>query len=243
MMTAREMYADLLIKTLANAIYGDPPAAPKNTLFEESARAEGKDWPSMAHTMVGLRRLENLRDLTQRVLDENIPGHFIETGVWRGGCCILIRGILAANRVKDRNVYVADSFSGVPPPKKEEDAGDILHTYKELAVPETEVRANFAKYGLLDERVVFVSGQFHETLPLLEASPFALLRLDGDLYESQYVALEQLYPRLSPGGFVIVDDYYCIPTCTRAVTDYRTRHGITAPINEIDWSGGWWQKP
>jgi hypothetical protein len=80
-MTAREMYADLLIKIVANTIYGDPPVAPQNTLFEESARAEGKDWPSMAHTMVGLRRLENLRDLTQRVLDENIPGHFIDTGV------------------------------------------------------------------------------------------------------------------------------------------------------------------
>lgn len=153
-MTAREMYTDLLIKAFANAIYRDPPAAPQNTLFEESARAEGKDWPSMAHTMVGLRRLENLRDLTQRVLAENIPGHFIEAGVWRGGCCILIRGIVAANGVKDRNVYVADSFSGVPPPKREEDAGDILHSYKELAVPETEVRANFSKYGLLDERVV-----------------------------------------------------------------------------------------
>jgi len=230
------------IKILANTIYGDPPSERAKREFDPSARKDGSDWPSVAHTMVGIRRLENLRDLTQRALDENIPGHFIETGVWRGGCCILMRGILAANEVLDRKVYVADSFKGLPPPKIEQDAGDILYTYPALAVSEAQVRANFEKYGLLDDRVVFVSGFFQDTLKLLDVSPFALLRLDGDMYESTYTALEQLYPRLSPGGFVIIDDYGCFPNCARAVTDYRTKHGIAEPLHEVDWSGVWWQR-
>ena len=241
-MNNRELYTDLLIKILANTIYGDPPCDGARRDFDPSVRNDGRDWPSLAHTMVGIRRLENLRDLTQRALDENIPGHFIETGVWRGGCCILMRGILAANDVLDRNVYVADSFEGLPPPTIEQDAGDIHYSFKELAVSETQVRANFEKYGLLDDQVIFVSGFFQDSLKLLDASPFALLRLDGDMYESTYVALEQLYPRLSIGGFIIIDDYGAIPNCRRSVTDYRAKHGIVQPLHEVDWTGVWWQK-
>ena len=80
-------------------------------------------------------------------------------------------------------------------------------------------------------------------MPSLEAGPFALIRLDGDLYESTYVALEALYPKLSPGGFVIIDDYTATNACQAAVQDYRTLMGIEAPIHEIDWTGVWWQKP
>jgi O-methyltransferase len=237
-----KLYTDLLIKILANTIYGDPPCERTKQNFDPLIRSEGKDWPSVAHTMVGVRRLENLRDLTQRVLDENTPGHFIETGVWRGGCCILMRGILAANEVLDRNIYVADSFKGLPPPKIEQDAGDLHYTFPELAVSEAQVRANFERYGLLDDQVVFVSGLFQDTLKLLDVSPFSLLRLDGDMYESTYIALEQLYPRLSPGGFVIIDDYGAIPNCARAVTDYRAKHGIAEPLHEVDWTCVWWQR-
>jgi O-methyltransferase len=243
----RDLYLDLLIKTLANTIYGDPSTNPVNEgPFQPQLRAEGRDWPAVAHTMIGLRRLENIRELGQRVIDEAIPGDFIETGVWRGGCCILMRGILAANGVNDRRVYVADSFAGLPPPKTLEfpqDEGLNLHLHKELAVSLEEVKANFAHYGLLNEQVIFVQGLFQETLPALEAGPFALLRLDGDLYESTHVALSALYPKLSSGGFVVIDDYGVLPACQGAVSDYRALTGIEAPIHEIDWSGVWWQKP
>src|SRR5438132_2136885 len=87
---------------------------------------------------------------------KEIPGDFIETGVWRGGCCILMRGILAANGVTDRRVYVADSFAGLPPPDAERyaaDAGDPHHTFKELSISIEQVRENFARYGLLDDQV------------------------------------------------------------------------------------------
>ena len=123
---ARELYLDLLIKILTNMIYGDPwtnltlPIPINARPFQPELRTEGRDdWPTIAHTMVGVRRLENVRELAQRAVDEAIPGDFIETGVWRGGCCILMRGVLAANGIKDRKVYVADSFDGLPPPKPE----------------------------------------------------------------------------------------------------------------------------
>ena len=219
--SARELYLDLLIKILTNMIYGDPSTNPESAgPFQPELRLEGRDWPAVAHTMVGLRRLENLRELAQRVIDEGIPGDFIETGVWRGGCCILMRGILAANAIKDRKVYAIDSFDGLPPPKPDlfpQDEGLNLHLDTELAVSLEQVKANFARYGLLDEQVVFVKGLFQNTLPSLDAGPFALIRLDGDLYESTYVALEALYPKLSPGGFIIIDDYKLISAVEAAV--------------------------
>lgn len=242
----RRLYTDLLIRTIANTIYGDPSMDPwHDKSFDPAVRKTGLDWPSQAHSMAGIARLENLRDLTQAAIDDGIPGDFIETGVWRGGCCILMRGVLAANGVTDRRVFVADSFDGLPPPSPAypKDANDQLFKHSELAVSVAQVQANFRAYGLLDERVVFVKGLFQGTLPDLETGPLALIRLDGDMYESTIVALTALYPRVSPGGFVIIDDYGAIEACRAAVTDYRAQHGIEAPIRDVDWTGVWWRKP
>jgi O-methyltransferase len=247
--TARDLYLDLLIKVIANTIYEDPAVDPwvDPTVvapFQSELRYEGKDWPSVAHTMVGVQRLENLRMLAQQALDDGIPGDFIEAGIWRGGCCILMRGILAANQIANRKVYAVDSFEGLPPPNPQTypaDEGWNFDRHKHLAVSPEEVRNNFSRYGLLDEQVVFVKGWFQDTLPAL-TGPFCVIRLDGDWYESTYVALEALYPKLSPGGFIILDDFNFLPPCQKAVTDYRSRHGITAPMNQVDWNSSWWRK-
>jgi O-methyltransferase len=241
----RELYLDLLVKTLTNVIYGDPSIHPGQSGFDNKLRNVGGDWPSLAHTMVGVARLTNLKQLTQRTIDERVPGDYIETGVWRGGCCILMRAVLEANQIRDRRVYIADSFAGLPPPKPDQypvDAGDLLHTQHELAIPIEQVRANFSAYGLLDDQLIFIPGFFQDTLPTLDAGPFALIRLDGDMYESTIVALNSLYPRLSRGGFVIIDDY-ALRGCNAAVDDFRREHGITSTINAVDWTGVWWQKP
>jgi O-methyltransferase len=241
----RALYLDLLVKTLTNVIYGDPSIFPGQTGFDPKQRDVGGDWPSVGHTMVGVARLTNLKQLTQRTIDERTPGDYIETGVWRGGCCILMRAVLEANQIRDRRVYVADSFAGLPPPNPDKypvDAGDALHTYRELAIPIEQVRANFSAYGLLDDQVVFVPGFFQDTLPTLNAGPFSLIRLDGDMYESTIVALNSLYPKLSSGGFVIIDDY-ALGGCRAAVDDFRRDHGITAAVETVDWTGIWWQKP
>jgi O-methyltransferase len=246
--SARELYVDLLVRNLVDGIYGEPwdgPWRPGNK-FDRLPHPPGLLGPTIAHTMVGVDRLENLRRLTQLALDENIPGDFIETGVWRGGCCILMRGILAVNEIPDRKVYVADSFAGVPPPRPDVYPADRdlhLELNSELAVSRAVVKENFRRYGLLDNQVVFVEGLFSKTLPALAAGPFALVRLDGDLYESTYIALQCLYPKLSPGGFLIVDDYGVVEACRQAVDNYRTEHNIDAQINWIDRTGVWWRRP
>jgi predicted O-methyltransferase YrrM len=112
-----------------------------------------------------------------------------------------------------------------------------------LRVDLESVRANFAHHGLLDAQVKFLPGWFQDTLQTAPIAQIAVLRLDGDMYESTWLALEALYDRVAPGGFVIVDDYGAIQACRQAVEDFRARRGITAPIETIDWTGRFWRVP
>ncbi len=194
--------------------------------------------------MIGSRRLENLQACAEHVLANDVPGDFIETGVWRGGAVILLRGVLEAYDVRDRVVWVADSFAGLPRPNETDypaDRGDQHHTYEELAVSLEQVQENFRRYDLLDDQVRFLKGWFKDTLPDAPIDALALLRIDGDMYESTHDAFSHLYPRLSPGGIVIVDDYHAVAACRRATHDYRNAHGITSPIHEIDGVGVFWE--
>ena len=214
-------------------------------MAELGPREDGLDWPLLAHTMIGRKRMENLRFCVEDVLANGVPGDFIETGVWRGGACIFMRGILAARGVTDRCVWVADSFAGLPPPNAEKypaDSRDKLHSCPELAVPLETVKATFERYGLLDDKVRFLEGWFKDTLPSAPIEQLAVARLDGDMYESTIDALTNLYPKLSPGGYLIVDDYGAVRACRKAVSDYRAQHGIADPIKTIDSSGVFWQR-
>jgi O-methyltransferase len=215
---------------------------------DEATRAVGRDWPPRAETMVGLARLANVRDLTAAALADGVPGDLVETGVWRGGTAIYLRAILAALGDTGRTVWACDSFEGLPEADAERFPVDVplrLHEHRELAVGLERVQANFARYGLLDDQVRFVPGWFRDTLPKLatELDAIAVLRLDGDMYESTIDALTHLEPLVAPGGYVIVDDYNGIEACRRAVTDHRERHGITTPLHEVDWTAVWWRKP
>lgn len=208
-------------------------------------REFGLDWPEHAETMAGLRRLDNVQECVEDVLARGVPGDFIETGVWRGGTSILMRAVLAAQGEALASVWVADSFSGLPRPNLADypaDAGLDYFSYDELAVGLESVRANFARYGMLDDRVRFLPGWFKDTLPDADIDRLALLRLDGDLYESTIDALRALYPKLSVGGYCIVDDYGALPACRRAVEDYRAAHGITESVQAIDWTGVYWRR-
>lgn len=265
-------YLDLLARALTRDLFldeevrnvdlrrwpdGDPEAV-RSTLranrwrlveggADRDVRAVGNDWPPHAETMVGLARLANVRDCVATALAEGVPGDLVETGVWRGGTAIFLRGLLAALGDPDRKVWACDSFDGLPEATLEVDEPMRFHEYRELAVGVDAVRANFARYDLLDDRVEFVVGWFRDTLgPLAESGKLpaiAVLRLDGDMYESTMDALTALEPLVSPGGFVVVDDYNGIDACRQAVTDYRTANGITAPIEDVDWTAVWWRKP
>ncbi len=242
----KDLYLDLLIRCISNTIYQDGNAMEGlASEYDPALRENGQDWPRSAHSMMGLKRLQNLRELAEAALREGVAGDFIETGVWRGGGCILMRGVLAAYGVTNRTVYVADSFRGLPEAQADRypaDAGSTFHTFEQLAVSRAAVEDAFRAYGQLDRQVAFVEGWFEDTLPKLPAPRLALLRLDGDLYSSTIQALDALYPRLSPGGYVIVDDYGAVPACRDAVKDYRARFGIDEPIRQIDWTGIWWRK-
>lgn len=242
----RHQYLQVMLNCLTGSIYNDPPLKAMGTgQFDAELREYGWDWPSKAHSMIGRKRMENVRALAENVIFSGVQGDFIETGVWRGGACIYMRAILGAYGVKNRKVWLADSFEGLPPPDPATypaDRGDIFHTYSDLAVSIDDVRQNFAKYNLLDDQVIFLKGWFKDTLPTAPTGPLALLRLDGDMYESTMDALRHLYDRLSPRGFVIVDDYRVVDGCRAAVDDFRATRGIDDAIIEIDGVGVYWQK-
>jgi O-methyltransferase len=243
--TPDQLYLDLMIRVLANTIYGDPSDCPwRPRVYDEQCRTKGFDWPSMAHTMVGVTRLRQLKEAVETVLRENVPGDLLEAGVWRGGGCILMRAVLKAHGVTDRLVWVADSFAGLPAPNPEafpEDAGDEHHLQPQLSVSMEQVQSNFDRYRLLDDRVRFLPGFFRDTMPTVPLRQLAVLRVDADMYESTWQVLEALVPRVSPGGFVIMDDFGSVPASRKAVLDYRKQQGIEAPIVQVDSTAVYWR--
>jgi len=269
----RELYLDLLKKTLRFSLWEDPGKPLEVVAYragflrplvlttahllskvrlrivvlrdmEMERRLPGSTWPSCAHTMVSRQRLDNIQAAVETVLRDNIPGDLIETGVWRGGSCILMRAILKTHGDTSRRVFVADSFEGLPKPdaaKHHSDAGDKHHTHEFLAVSKEVVEDNFRQYGLLDDQVVFLKGWFKDTLPSAPLQHISVMRLDGDMYGSTMDALESLYDKLSVGGFCIIDDY-ALPGCRAAVDDFRELRKIAEPLIEIDHTGRYWRK-
>ena len=252
----RDEYIALLRDIIINTIYSDNALKSQKKwkfwrsetrTFDLNKRLNGSDWPSVAHSMIGLKRMNNVRDLLSKVIENKVPGDFIETGVWRGGACIFARGICRAYGENNRTIWVADSFEGLPKPNEKKYKADVKDKHYKidlLAVTLDQVKANFKCYGLLDEQVKFLKGWFKETLPTAPIEKLAILRLDGDMYESTMDALVSLYPKVSPGGYVIVDDYHDIQGCKLAINDYMTNHaaGETLNIQEIDGHGIYWQR-
>jgi len=203
-------------------------------------------WPESAETMIGMKRLDNLHYCIRDVLARNVPGDFIECGAWRGGATIFMRAALLAYNDPDRSVWVADSFQGLPAPNPGVYPADLGDEYfkhgDQLAIPADTVRLNFARYGLIDNRVKFLVGWFKDTLPLAPIERLSILRIDADMYEGTIQSLELLYSKVSPGGYIIVDDYGAVEGCRKAVDVFRLQQHITAPMTKIDWTGVYWRK-
>jgi O-methyltransferase len=260
--SSEELYLDLLKRCLTRALVGDTygvispcTGSVQHVAYMQIRRILGRFGLALARlprtendaigpnmwghgeTGMGLARLNNIQECALTVMRMGVPGDFIETGVWRGGGTIFMRAILKVYGETGRSVWVADSFCGLPKPDSRNypaDAGNEFWKETRFAVSVEDVRQNFARYNLLDDQVRFLCGWFKDTLPGSPIRRLALLRIDGDMYESTMDALRHLYPKLSPGGFVIVDDYGLIPNCKLAVDDYRRDHDIFEELQMVE---------
>ena len=248
--TAADRYLDLMKKVLTGTLVEaepdvDDPAYVKSFLAHYIR--------GHALTMTPRVRLDNARACIEDAIARGVPGDLLEAGVWRGGMAIFLRAVLAAHGVTDRRVWVADSFQGLPEP----DAGAFplearAHASRMMtedcahfAVSEADVRDSFAAFGLLDDQVRFLVGWFKDTLPAAPIDRLAVLRLDGDYYESTMDTLTALYDRVSPGGYVIIDDYRerLWTYCRRAVDEFREQRGIAAELVAVDTRCYFWRIP
>jgi len=259
---SRKIYNDFFKRILTDTVYDDsirniffknPNLISKSQMMsvlekpvdEESETGKVFPPPQRAHTMIGLKRLENIQFCLEDVIKNNIEGDVIETGVWRGGATIFMRMILKEHNITDKIVYVADSFEGLPKPdptKYPKDEDDIHHTFDFLKISSEDVQNNFKSYNLLDDQVKILKGWFKDTTKNPPFEKLSILRLDGDMYSSTWEVLENLYDKLSIGGYLIIDDYGAIPNCREAVNDFRSQRNIHESIKQIDWTGIFWKK-
>jgi hypothetical protein len=249
--TYLELVKRLLMRQADGEVFAAlPPAAEASSAPSMEEIENGVAMHPEADTMIGRPRLDNVEQCILSILKDDVPGDLIEAGVWRGGTCIFMRAMLKAYGIRDRNVWLADSFAGFPPPNPRTYPMDAVYQRyasfakglgESIAVPVEEVRRRFRGYGLLDDQVRFLEGFFADTLPAAPIERIALLRLDSDYYQSTWESLEALYPRLSPNGYCIIDDYW-LTTCRKAVDDFREKNSIKEPIKIIDWTGVYWRK-
>lgn len=249
--TVIDLYLDLLKASLTNTLFMSEPDADDTELRYVNNFIDHYI-EGVALSMLPLARLENLRSCIVDVLEREVPGDLIETGVWRGGATIFMRGVLKAFNVVDRTVWVADSFEGLPEPDAERfpleaktHGGKVMtRVYNHFAVSIEDVQRNFRAYGLLDEQVRFLKGWFKDTLPTAPITTLSIIRLDGDYYESTWDALINLYDKLSLGGYAIIDDYGedSWTYCRQAVDKFRQQRAIEDPMIRVDSKCYYWQR-
>jgi hypothetical protein len=251
-MTPTEMYLDLLKRSLTGTIFGSEPDTEQDNELRFVHQFVQHYIRGEAVSMLPVVRFDNVQSCLASVLSDGIPGDVIETGVWRGGATIFMRAMLKVHGVTDRTVWVADSFEGLPVPDADKFpieakavTGPMMKTQmNNLAASLEDVQANFRAYGMLDDRVRFLKGWFKDTLPNAPIERLAMLRLDGDLYESTMDGLTNLYDKVSPGGFVIIDDYgeEMWTYCAKAVDEFRASRTIRAPLVRVDSRCWYWRK-
>jgi Macrocin-O-methyltransferase (TylF) len=247
-----DLYLQLLKGVLTNTVFGSEP-----DVDQENQQAFAHEFidhyiNGSAISMLPVARFDHLRACIEDIVDRDVPGDFIETGVWRGGATIFMRAVLRAHGVTNRTVWVADSFEGLPEPDPEKfpieakmhGSAVMRKRYNHFAVSLEDVQRNFKAFGLLDENVRFLKGWFRDTLPSAPITTLALMRLDGDYYDSTMDSLTHLYDKLSPGGYAIIDDYGedTWTSCRQAVDEFRQRRGITEPMIRVDSKCYYWQR-
>ena len=208
-------------------------------------------------TMTSVERMYALYQATRHVAERGVAGDLAECGVWRGGSVMLMALTLLARGCTDRTIWLYDTFDGVPPPGDvdvQEISGrrarDILNERERSAddpfwgiAPRTLVESNLRRTGYPMHRFRVVEGDVLETLPAQSPARLSVLRLDTDWYRSTRYELEQLYPRLSPGGVLIVDDYGYWRGARKATDEYFQTLGARPILHRIDYTGRICVKP
>lgn len=191
-------------------------------------------------TGVDVFRLKTLWKLSRAIDAQRVEGDIVECGVWNGGTAALM---VLANRRDDRHVWLFDSFAGFPKPGEKDVPGTIGIQEGEWKGSLPRVKRLFAQIGLPEARTHIVPGWFKDTLPVSSIRQIALLHLDADLYDSVKLSLECFYDRLSPGGYVVLDDYGFWPGCRTAVDEFLQSRGLQVKLYVSDDTGRWFQKP
>ncbi len=202
------------------------------------------------YTMTSPERIFAAANAARYVADAAIPGAIVECGVWRGGSSMAMALALQERGAGDRELHLFDTFEGMSAPTAQDkdlrglpaqETFDRNRTGEDRAAwciaDLDDVRRNLARTGYDASLLHFVKGKVEETLPASAPDEIAVLRLDTDWYESTRHELETLYPRLAPGGVLILDDYGHWQGSRQAVDEYLAAHGVTLLLNRIDYTG------
>lgn len=215
------------------------PAIPQD-IDPESARIFRSVQP---YTMVGAERTFALIQAVRHVVSANVPGDIVECGVWRGGSMMAAAYALQSLGRCDRDLYLFDTYSGMTAPTEVdtnaigESAATLMGGSVWAHASLEEVQGNLARTGYDMRRLHFIRGRVEDTLPGAAPERIAILRLDTDWYESTRHELTHLYPRLSPGGVLIIDDYGHWQGCRKAVDEYFSTSGIRILLHRVDYTG------
>jgi hypothetical protein len=204
------------------------------------------------YTMTSVERGYALYKAVHYIIENDISGDFVECGVWKGGSCMLMAKTLLKLGVTDRKIYLYDTFEGMTEPggndfiawngcsvqkKWEEDLLGVKNNFTSWAVELHSVKSNIILTTYPEENLVFVQGPVEQTLRQLIPGNIALLRLDTDWYESTRAELECLYPLLTSGGVLILDDYGHFTGAKMAVDEYFEDVESPLLLNRIDYTG------
>jgi O-methyltransferase len=232
----------------AGTCTGEPlPYCSHRSPYNAHQRQFGNDHPPDGYTMVGKQRLENFRAAIQECLRNDIPGSIVELGVWRGGAMLVAAAVVkehAEQQINNaietvRDLYLFDAYDSI------DVYSDALRSY--LSVSEENVRDTFAQHDLLDDHVHFVKGMFNDTLPSFmeeqhQGRPIAVLRIDGNFYDSYQDAMYHLYEAVPVGGIVIFDDVFSHKAVMWFWDDFRADQGLKEELVRIDYHSGWFRK-
>lgn len=212
-------------------------------------------WRVMPYTMVGYDCVRNVYDLSSTTVRRNVQGAFVECGVWKGGAAGVM-GYVADKEGKGRQVWLFDSFEGLPEPTEADGiearsyagdraSGDLSSIGRCVGPLEDVKRLFLSVLKLRGTNVHIEQGWFQNTLSAARSSIglIAVLRLDADWYESTKCALENLYDLVVPGGYVILDDYGHWEGCRKAVDEFLEVRGLEVAMRPIDAFAVYFQKP